>query len=126
MTPYYIGPPLINIQSDYPTLIKIPVDYPTFNELGPAWEANPNNPDHWIYNQEVGWREKTWEERQPSFSLENDFLTPVIGEKILRPAASIPATVVKYGLYLAGGLGLAWAASSVALAIYDGVERLVT
>ena len=98
------------------------VDY--LNESGPAWEANPNNPDHWIYNQEVGWREKTLGERQPS--LKNDFLNPVIGEKILRPTASVSATLVKYGLYLAGGLGVAWAASSVALAIYDGVERLVT
>lgn len=105
MTPYYMPPPLINI--------------PARNE----WQANPNNPDDWIYNQEVGWREKTWGERH---SVKNEFLNPIIGEKILRPAANISATVVKYGLYLAGGLGLAWAASSVALSIYDGVERLVT
>ena len=65
--------------------------------MGPAWEANPNNPDHWIYNQEVGWREKTWEERQPEpYSVKNDFLDPVVGEKILHPVGKGTASVFQY------------------------------
>ena len=65
--------------------------------MGPAWEANPNNPDHWIYNQKVGWREKTWEERQPKpYSVKNDLLDPVVGEKILRPVGEGTASVFQY------------------------------
>ena len=85
---------------------------------------------NYIYNPEVGWRERTATEK---ISKTMDvYLGPplkVIGDGTVSVApgtVSVASKVVKYGLYLGAGLGLAWAASSVAIAAYDGVERLVT
>jgi hypothetical protein len=65
-------------------------------QMGPKWEANPNNPNDWIYNQEVGWREKTWEERHPPYSIKNNFLNPIVGERILRPTGEGTFTVGRF------------------------------
>ena len=80
-----------------------------------------------IFNNEVGWREKTWEERQPkSYSVKNDLLDPVVGEKILHPVGEGTASVFQYIVaatptaltFIAIGVG----AGAAGLVAYNGFQ----
>ena len=69
-----------------------------------------------IYNPEVGWRERTASER-----------TSKTLDVTLGPALKVIGDgTLKYGLILVGAAGIVWAASLVAGATYDGVQRMVT
>lgn len=120
MTPYYMGPPLINI----------PVGSPTY-QTNLATEEGKNNFDRrYIYNQEVGWRERT-ANQQRTKDLDMTFgpALEVVGDgtvSVATGAANIVTNIVKYGLYLGAAVGIAYVGTTVALATYDGVERLVT
>ena len=113
MTPYYMGPPLINF----------PVGYPTY-QANLATEKGKNNFDRrYIYDQEVGWRERTTNQ-QISKDLDMTFgpTLKAVGDGTV----SVAATAIKYTLYLGAAVGITYVAANTALAAYDGVQRLVT
>lgn len=69
MQPYYMGPPLINL----------PVGYPTYQANLTTEQGKNNFDSRHIYNQEVGWRERTANEMPGLDDSVGNLLDPVLG-----------------------------------------------